>query len=911
MNRRYFHVGALLMVLVLLLCGTTGVFAQRYVDVQAGYGTLQAAIKADSANRAANPNTVYRVHRGTIDSVYYLTSTLTGWGSMPLQIESIGSGDLPLFILATLSDGSAISPMISVKANFSIKGVKLNGTNTLGAVVDRMVRIQANAVRAEFDSCRVNLATQSFIRVDNTNSRIFVKNCVVSNIFSDWANARGIDNRGVTIDTLSMVGCSFFRLGYRVYRDGGGILSYAYINHNTFAEIGDAIFAFGNATDITYTNNLAVNCGFLGQGMSGNGRLVSITPVPSGQSATVSNNVFYSDTTALRAAYKTSSDTITFKAWFSDTLITFINNAGATYTNIGSPVVFKLAPNDLPNVAKVDSIARWYWRNPVTAGTDASILKVEGHGSVDLSYSTSAQAYVWGSDGKPAGATMWFSSFAPPPTITSNGTGGGLWTATTTWVGGVVPTGSGIITIAAGDAVIFNTAVTITGTLVKQSALADSIATGGKITFANGSTYEHAVDGGAIPLATWAPGSTYLMTGMTANKPSNSSQDFYNVTFNLGSGYTAAKDLGWVNNTIGGNLRFINTNNIQVRLSSPTASGPHGPGINTITLNGNLLVDSSTCLVGLNGSSTADTMNFLIKGNIVSNGTLSMGGSGLNAIWYVGGNVSFLGGAFTGHSAHTDSLVFIGTTKQTFYSTLPNMSNVFMRVRTGSTIDLDTVKVGTHSRQVFVAEPGTTVITAHPQGLVGNLNSSAAKELSSLASYTYDGSVAQSDTLLPSTVKNLTINNAAGFTLSKPTVVTGVLTLQAGELDNSVNAVTIATGGSVVRKGGTSKVPIPGWPATSVDSQDGSMPEVFSLAQNYPNPFNPSTAISYQLSAVSQVTLKVFDALGREVATLVEAQQSAGRYKVTFDASNLTSGTYFYRLQAGNSVDTKKLLLVK
>ena len=108
---------------------------------------------------------------------------------------------------------------------------------------------------------------------------------------------------------------------------------------------------------------------------------------------------------------------------------------------------------------------------------------------------------------------------------------------------------------------------------------------------------------------------------------------------------------------------------------------------------------------------------------------------------------------------------------------------------------------------------------------------------------------------------------------------------------------------------------------TSVGSLEGesNQPQEFRLEQNFPNPFNPSTAISYQLpalsgvegSVVSHVTLKVFDALGREVATLVEAQQSAGRYRVTFDASNLTSGTYFYRLQAGNSVDTKKLVLVK
>lgn len=97
---------------------------------------------------------------------------------------------------------------------------------------------------------------------------------------------------------------------------------------------------------------------------------------------------------------------------------------------------------------------------------------------------------------------------------------------------------------------------------------------------------------------------------------------------------------------------------------------------------------------------------------------------------------------------------------------------------------------------------------------------------------------------------------------------------------------------------------------TSVE-RISDIPSSFSLEQNYPNPFNPSTAISYQLPAVSHVTLKVFDALGREVATLVQMQQAAGSYRVTFDARNLTSGTYFYRLQAGNLVDTKKLVLVK
>ena len=88
-------------------------------------------------------------------------------------------------------------------------------------------------------------------------------------------------------------------------------------------------------------------------------------------------------------------------------------------------------------------------------------------------------------------------------------------------------------------------------------------------------------------------------------------------------------------------------------------------------------------------------------------------------------------------------------------------------------------------------------------------------------------------------------------------------------------------------------------------------PNNYSLQQNYPNPFNPTTNISYQLTAVSFVTLKVFDLFGREVSTLVNDQLMPGEYTVTFDASLLAGGTYFYRLTAGAYTETKKLLLLK
>jgi hypothetical protein len=88
-------------------------------------------------------------------------------------------------------------------------------------------------------------------------------------------------------------------------------------------------------------------------------------------------------------------------------------------------------------------------------------------------------------------------------------------------------------------------------------------------------------------------------------------------------------------------------------------------------------------------------------------------------------------------------------------------------------------------------------------------------------------------------------------------------------------------------------------------------PNVFGLSQNYPNPFNPSTVIGYQVPTAGQVRLVVYDRLGREVATLVSESKAAGRYEVAFNAQKLASGLYFYRLQAGQFSETKKMLLVK
>jgi len=91
-----------------------------------------------------------------------------------------------------------------------------------------------------------------------------------------------------------------------------------------------------------------------------------------------------------------------------------------------------------------------------------------------------------------------------------------------------------------------------------------------------------------------------------------------------------------------------------------------------------------------------------------------------------------------------------------------------------------------------------------------------------------------------------------------------------------------------------------------------ALPKSYSLGQNYPNPFNPVTHIRFALPRAGDVSLTVYDMTSRVVATLINGYKSAGRYDLTFDGTSLASGSYIYRLQAGNKfVETKKLLLVK
>ena len=134
----------------------------------------------------------------------------------------------------------------------------------------------------------------------------------------------------------------------------------------------------------------------------------------------------------------------------------------------------------------------------------------------------------------------------------------------------------------------------------------------------------------------------------------------------------------------------------------------------------------------------------------------------------------------------------------------------------------------------------------------------------------------------------------------------GVTTLDDVTLNNNDGTLN-----NFALSGSTSNWVSSSAPITGIKDKQTQIPKEFSLSHNYPNPFNPSTKISYTIPERTKVSLKVFDLLGSEVIELVNGEVETGSYDITFNAANLPSGVYFYRLQAGVFVQTRKMILLK
>jgi hypothetical protein len=347
-------------------------------------------------------------------------------------------------------------------------------------------------------------------------------------------------------------------------------------------------------------------------------------------------------------------------------------------------------------------------------------------------------------------------------------------------------------------------------------------------------TYElnHISAGGSgLPTATWNNGSTCNITGITvATTGINASQSFYNLTFNC-PGMTASLNLGWNTGTIAirNNFTISNTGSGRLQVCGPAAGTSVAPTTVIVNIGGNLVIDgtsavSTTTGVSVTSNGTSNNYNAItinVSGNVtvtgnslannaytnfsISKGT--QGGTGTST-WNFYGDVSISNATMSNSTTTTSGGLgkFVFAKSGTQALTLSNINStaaaINMEVLSGSTLNIGSSNL-TPSNGFFTLDSGAGIMTSSATGLNGNLTNTGTKTLSPAANYTFNGSSAQvTSTLLPATVNDLIINNAAGVTLSQATTVNGTLALTSGTLTNSTYNVTLGSSATISLAGG-------------------------------------------------------------------------------------------------------------
>ena len=511
------------------------------------------------------------------------------------------------------------------------------------------------------------------------------------------------------------------------------------------------------------------------------------------------------------------------------------------------------------------------------------------------------------------GFLLIFCSAIASADIMTNGTGGGNWSAKSTWSGGTVPSGSETIIIQATDSLYIDVPVTITGTLRSLSGKV-SVFDSSQVVFGDGGVFDDAADAGRLPKATWGTGSTCLFTGIATGAPANGNQNFYNVEWNCPN-QGSNLNLGWKGNTIGGNIIVDSTGNSRWQMCAPKSADGSTPDTSRVTINGNVIIKGGAFTS--NGTSNSLTVVLItLNGSInVTGGNFGVSrGSGPDVVWTLGGDFNVSNGTIqnSGGTTKDNALILTGNTTHAF--TLSNVTfsgGLTVVIDSGSTLEMGTSQIPSSNTGSFIINATATMATGDPAGIdvvqcTGERGGAyKGNHFDTAANYVFNGTAAQgTGTKMPATVNNLTIDNPSGVTLSQPTTINGVLDLKAGVFDNTI-PFSLGPGGSIAMNGGSLKVP------TSVEETDNALPHTFFVDQNYPNPFNPTTAIRFGLPERSFVEAKVYSLLGQEVATLYAGYMSAGIHTLNFDASHRSSGIYLYRIVSNSAVKTQRMILLK
>ncbi|MEJ2495593.1 MAG: hypothetical protein P8Y79_14845, partial [Ignavibacteriaceae bacterium] len=301
MNKEINRIFSIVFIAILFLFGQA--LAQRVVQVNQGVGTLNDAIDGDTTSTGAriDPNTIYEL----VDDggLYLLTGSIENTDYHLTIRAADGLANRPI-LQPAVETGGGSSRAFRVRGDVTLQGLYITNLDEQNGLNKNIIRCSADSIRVIIDSCQLDYDTQSALRLDDPWMTIIITNSIISNIgkMSSPDNGRGIDDRGNEIDTLILENNTFYNITSRILRDGGGIINYAKIDHNTIADIAQRGCSIGEAVEVYYTNNLVINNGFLGREQSSTRSMVEISPIGADlvqqgieQKISIENNNFWVD----------------------------------------------------------------------------------------------------------------------------------------------------------------------------------------------------------------------------------------------------------------------------------------------------------------------------------------------------------------------------------------------------------------------------------------------------------------------------------------------------------------------------------------------------------------------------------------------------------------------------------------
>ena len=451
--------------------------------------------------------------------------------------------------------------------------------------------------------------------------------------------------------------------------------------------------------------------------------------------------------------------------------------------------------------------------------------------------------------------------------------------------GGQITVSNGItLTIADGA----GTDMSVDGTIMNSGG---TITTIGTLAFNSESVYNHAMDGGTIPAGVWDPNSTCLVTGVLANVPTVSSfaQNFGNFTWNcpLQTG-----ELSLVGNltTINGNLNIIDTHNGSLRLAN-------GGVIGTLSVGGNYSQIGGTFYIC--GTSNPCTIILAVNGSFtLSGGTFNMSGNSGIGTLTVAKDYTHTGGTITESSSGSGSIIFNGTAMQTYTSggTVNNIIN--FTVNSGAYLQMAGANTTVTGGGSFTLSSGATLGITSPNGVVtgntasGNIQVIGGRTYSTGANYIYNGSAAQVTGNGLTGANSLTINNAAGVSLSQQITVSNNLILTNGVLTTTTtNLLSISNSSATAVTGGGSSTFVNGPLAWTLPSTTSG--SIYNFPVGSGSTYLPFAISSPTTAATAQVQAFVATSGGTANvnATYLSAKSNTEYWLLTAGTNNFTTSS--------------------